>query len=694
MYPTVCSLQGLWSFVIGEGFTHRDATAEIQAFVAAATPEMLQDPDAWRYLTAVVEVRPDADLFPVRAPYASRPPLRRGAAQKAPRAPATIALNPLSCDRPLWFTVADCLAAKFLSGKPPQIEQAIFFEAGPPQAGLKPITLLGRHTIDPYEEDFYRELIRARRAEEDAKIGKSEAEQERIEEIRDALKITANSTSYGIFVQFNVNTAPGGATVRIYRPDGSSFAKRTEKIETPGPWFNPLVATLITGAARLMLALAEHQTLKAGLGWAFCDTDSLAIARPDGTDDETFLRGADAVIDWFKPLNPYGFAESILKKEKANFAADGSGEPVPLFCWAISSKRYALFNIGPDGQPVIRKASAHGLGHLRSLYPDEDAPACFPTPLPAVLAGREKLQRWHHDVWFAILKAALSNRPDHVDFDYHPGLSKPTVSPYAATSPEILGWFDPLNAGKPYADQVKPFGFLNALHVSKFARHPDDIDDPLDEAVDDGEIHPMAPFDVDLEKAVAKAFDRVTGRPIDPSILQTYAEVLVGYPHRAEAKFLNGRPFDTGVTERRHVMATAVEFIGKEADRWEEEFYLGMSGRDAQLYGQDPKDSARAHRRLSRAIDEFGKSAVAEATGISRTTAAKIEGGRWATTPIPHHQILAGLDELRAVRSAMSHARERKRAELVRVVEQEGGIRPAARKLGVDPSNLSKKVRR
>jgi hypothetical protein len=246
----------------------------------------------------------------------------------------------------------------------------------------------------------------------------------------------------------------------------------------------------------------------------------------------------------------------------------------------------------------------------------------------------------------------------------------------------------------PYSEQVKPFNFLNALHVSKFARHPDDIDDPLDGAVDDGEIHPMAPFDLDLEKAVAKAFDRVTGKPIDPSMLQTYAEVLVGYPHRAEAKFLNGRPFDTGVTERRHVIATAVEFIGKEADRWEEEFYLGMSGRDAQVYDQDPKDSAQAHRRLSWAIDEFGKSAVAEATGISRTTAAKIEAGRWATTPVPHHEIFAGVDKLRADRSAKSEARARKKAERVLAVEQEGGIRPAARKLGVDPSNLSKEVQR
>src|SRR5580704_1909223 len=38
----------------------------------------------------------------------------------------------------------------------------------------------------------------------------------------------------------------------------------------------------------------------------------------------------------------------------------------PLYCLAISAKRYALFNI-VDNQTVIRKISAHGLGGLRQL---------------------------------------------------------------------------------------------------------------------------------------------------------------------------------------------------------------------------------------------------------------------------------------------------------------------------------------
>ena len=47
--------------------------------------------------------------------------------------------------------------------------------------------------------------------------------------------------------------------------------------------------------------------------------------------------------------------------------------------FAVSDKRYVLFNLH-DGRPVIRKASAHGLGHLRAPYGPNDAPSDIPAP--------------------------------------------------------------------------------------------------------------------------------------------------------------------------------------------------------------------------------------------------------------------------------------------------------------------------
>jgi hypothetical protein len=695
MYTTVCTLQGLWRFVIGTGFTGRGATAEIRALVAGATADQFQNPSAWPSLTALICLKPGHDLVPIRAAYVDA----KSATQTGRRKPANsnIGLNYLTFDGRLWYTLADVLVAKFLSGKTPDIDEAIIFEPGERQAGLKPIQLMGRHKIDPNKDDLFRELIRARQADEADKEGRSDEEKEKIEEGRALLKLVANATSYGIFVQFNVNADAKGSFVRVFRPNGGSFLKRMKKIETAGPWFNPLVATLITGAARLMLALAEHRALAEGLDWAFCDTDSLAIAKPQSMKADEFVRRALRVVDWFQPLNPYGFPESILKIEKQNYATAAPRRLEPLFCWAISSKRYALFNIAADGQAIIRKASAHGLGHLITPYEAKDAPTCFPAPLPSVLSGREKLQRWHYDVWCAVLKAVLSGEPDNVRFDYHPALGAPTASYFTASSPEYVNWFKGWNRGKIYADQVKPFGFLYILHLSRFADHPDQTRDPLDEGGDCGvdEVYPVAPFDRNLKMAVSRAFDRsrAVHTPVSVDRLQTYAEMLAAYPFRAEGKFLNGRPYDSGHTQRHHIVATSINLIGKEAERMEEEYVLGVRGELAIDYGGDPVEAAHAAARLRKAIIIHGNSAVARATGISRGTLSKISRGGEARTNVAPARIIEALKQIGLLRSAALEAQEAERAQLIRLVATEGGVRPAARRLNLDPSNLAKKLK-
>lgn len=690
MYPTVCTAQGLWRFVIGEGFTHREETEWVRDFLEKATPEQFQNLANWPKLAALVRVTPDFDLFPIRAPFgaASSPKKSR---RKAPPPSSTIGLNYLGADRFMWFTLADCLVAKFLSGQTPKIEQALIFEPGPPQRGLEPIKVLGRHTIDPYKQDFYRELIRARQKDEEAKAGKSDEEQARIEEVREGTKTVANSTSYGVFVQVNVNRAPKKAMVRVFKPDGSFYLKRMAKVETLGPWFNPIVATLITGGARLMLALAEYQVMKAGLDWAFCDTDSMAIA-PKGEEPPDFVDRAKAVVEWFRPLNPYGFDEPILKIEKVNYAVDDKTRIEPLFCWAISSKRYALFNVDGSGRPIIRKASAHGLGHLISPYDPKDAPTCFPPPLPAVLSGKEKLQRWHYDVWCAILEAVLRGDPEGVTFDYHPALNSPTVSRYTATSPELLAWFKAWNEGKGYADQIKPHNFLYTLHKKRFAKG--EIPDPIEGFTHDGEIRPVAPLDKDLKKSIAQAFDRVTGEPVNERDLEPYTEALFDYPYRSEAKFLNGDTFDTGRTERLYVHASEVRHIGKEADRWEEEYYLGLrSGELAIDYGGDPVKGGQAFTMLRNAIAYVGASNVAKVTGISRATLSKIERGKPATTAVPLDRMIAAVRELNKGRSLKERERDAERARFQALRLQYGGVRKAARAIGMDPSNFSKRMK-
>ena len=228
----------------------------------------------------------------------------------------------------------------------------------------------------------------------------------------------------------------------------------------PTAYFHPLLATLITGAARLMLALAEHQVIEHRLDWVFCDTDSIAIANTRNLPREEFVATALKVREWFKDLNPYGEDRSILQLEKVNFPPGRDGELKaldPPECLAVSAKRYVLFN-RQNGSVVVRKASGHGLGHLMAPY-DE---------LPA--ARRERIERigvplWQEDLWKEIIRAADSDKPDETRFMETPGFDVPAASQYAATTPELLRWFDGYNERQPSGQRVFPFGFLLSLQA-------------------------------------------------------------------------------------------------------------------------------------------------------------------------------------------------------------------------------------
>ena len=69
----------------------------------------------------------------------------------------------------------------------------------------------------------------------------------------------------------------------------------------------------------LMLTIAERLAAREGLDWVFCDTDSIALVKPEGMSDDEFNRKADAVQQWFVPLNPYDFGGPLLQTEKHNY---------------------------------------------------------------------------------------------------------------------------------------------------------------------------------------------------------------------------------------------------------------------------------------------------------------------------------------------------------------------------------------
>lgn len=105
MYPTVCVLMRLWRLVTATGIEWCDATAETRALLDSITLHDLQKQETWQLLTTLVKVQPNYDLLPVRAKYDGRD--------------RSIGLNYLTARQPLWYTLADCIASKILTGRAP-----------------------------------------------------------------------------------------------------------------------------------------------------------------------------------------------------------------------------------------------------------------------------------------------------------------------------------------------------------------------------------------------------------------------------------------------------------------------------------------------------------------------------------------------------------------------------------------------
>jgi transcriptional regulator with XRE-family HTH domain len=675
MYPTVSTLMGLWRYVIAKGVTWRDVTKPTRKFLQEVILKDLQRPETWQRLHVIVKVAPDGAVLPVRAKYE----YESFGSDKAGKH-YTIGLNHLTADQPLWYTLADCIASKLLLGRAPKIIEAIAFEPGEPQDGLKPIAIAGKDdlTVDPLKDDLFKRVIELRMQTEGPE--------------RTALKLLANSTGYGIFVQLDVNERSEPTAIRCYPGSGRPFLVDMDKVEEPGEFFHPLLGTLITGAARLMLGIAERLVADARLTWAFCDTDSMAIAKPTGMEEGEFICRAQDVRNWFKHLNPYATDIDLFKLEDANFGiVNGRRTPElePLYCFAVSSKRYVLFNIDTNGRPIIRKATAHGLGHLLPPYRDEDAPPDLPQP--AVPLHDIGVTRWQHDLWHCIVTAALAGNADRPDLSRLPNFDKPAVSQYSATTATLLRWFERHNSRKGYAQQVRPFNFMLMFQPDKLAdwkqwRAAVGLDvgngDPTLPCV-------IAPYDRDCAKAGARCFDRDSGQPVPTELLKTYHKALAQYHLRPEAKFLNADYLDRGETRRRVVKVASIEHIGKEANRWEEQSYLGIDPAAEIAYGMPPRDQKQKVVRIKYATARFRVSALAREANLSRQHLNSILSAKAAPSAATLNRLMQAATRLE-LRDAVAVAQTDELFERVKAI----GIRKYASLAGIDAGHLTRLINR
>ena len=329
----------------------------------------------------------------------------------------------------------------------------------------------------------------------------------------------------------------------------------------------------------------------------------------------------------------------------------------PLYCYAISSKRYALFNIDAEGKIILRKVSAHGLGHLIAPYQRKDK------------TDLEDAQPWQQDLWLEIINAA--RKDTQPDFNNLQNFNMPAVSRYGATTPALEKWFEGYNKDKPYSDRVRPFNFLLAMQAKPGLKS----------------LKPVAPYNKNPAKALAQGFDRSTGQGIKKHQLKTNLDGLAQYHLHPETKFLNGDFLDKGRTQRRHVIVKSIQHIGKEANKWEEQFFTGHNP-DAQIeYGICPEQKIEMLGAVLHAITTHGAKRVADIAKLSERHVFEVSKGNKS----PSERTLAKLHSAAKFLKSANVSEQGLRQRIKTLMEKnQVSIRSLAVELETDSSNLAK----
>jgi hypothetical protein len=528
MYPSLFSLMHLWRFLIAERIECVEATGEIRRLVKRTDLQILRSPDLWQNMVAIVQIQPNGDTLPVRARYGDNDAYNIG-------------INRLTSSEPLWFTLPEILAAKLLKGKSPEILRAIRLVPQGRQSGLAPTKILGESIVNPKEDLFLRlrQLRKKTQSERDQQSAYSR-ERQMLDTIQNELKIIANAASYGIYIE--VNTEDRQCEPRVYGLE--HFQSETSKTEKFGGFFNPIISTMLTSGARLLLAMAESWLTQHGGYHAFCDTDGIAVSP----------------FHWkklqqlFEPLNPMP-GEPFLKLEKDNHAKNN--ELRDLWFYGISAKRYVLYYLDGTGEPIPVKWSSHGLGHLM----------------------HEKENEWEKRLWANILCCILGKTPEKQLFDRY--TSEYATAKLAITTPHLLRRVKPVNKGKQMSQQIKPYNFVLVGSPVMVGRRGDPI-------------IPITPFTTRLNHAPYQPFiDAKTGKLYEENT-QLYWKKLdktvEDYIDHPESKFDNGNHCGTMV--RRHLTVQAVRYIGKESNELEDVEILGVNNESYLEYSRDVEETA------------------------------------------------------------------------------------------------------
>lgn len=336
----------------------------------------------------------------------------------------------------------------------------------------------------------------------------------------------------------------------------------------------------------------------------------------------------DQIAKRFETLNPYArdaIKGSILKIEDENFENGDpkTGRRRQIYCYAISAKRYCLFELGGDGMPVLLRAgvnnqedrwSEHGLGHLLN-------------PTDPEREDRE----WIAQIWMDIISRLEDADEPTLCFGNSPAVGRISIS-----SPAIMRHLAALNEGKKYVDQVKPFNFVTTCHVQPMG-HPT--------GVDPNQFHLIAPYESDPRRWLKKTWiDQYSGNQYKITTegdyggrrtarVKTYNDVAREYAYHPESKCADAEgnicgKQTAGLLQRRHVYIACIKYISKESNSLEE-VNEGLIHAEQNVYTEYPdlrRDEWQA--KILPALKAAPLSKLVERSGMSRRALLDIRAAR------------------------------------------------------------------
>ena len=214
----------------------------------------------------------------------------------------------------------------------------------------------------------------------------------------------------------------------------------------------------------------------------------------------------------------------MLKKDYAEYKA--------VWFYGLSTKRYSIYTIINEDYKIL-KASAHGLGHLQSPLGERD--------------------KWHETIWYDLVRLhhkKINETQLREIYSLYPEVSK-----LAITTPEALLRVKSINEGKPYSQQIKPYGFMMVgVGTTK---------------INGNIVKPIAPFNKDLQNITEQPFiDGSTGHTMQgEKYWNNMGQRIFQYLDYKDGKF-NG---EQGHLTRKTIRITNKIVLGKEHDELQED---------------------------------------------------------------------------------------------------------------------------